>query len=234
MPVPIERPGKIVCVGLNYRDHAAERGEQPPEQPMLFAKWPTALIGPGDAIRIPSISAKVDWEGELGVLIGRGGRRIPVGDALEHVGGYLCLNDVTARDLQRADGQYSRGKSLDTFCPVSAPVPSASVPDPQTLRIRCLVNGEVMQDAPTGDMIFSVAQLISFVSEAITLEPGDLLATGTPPGIGEARVPQVFLQSGDEVTVEIDGVGTLTNPVLSESGLSESAQSESGQSETRA
>jgi 2-keto-4-pentenoate hydratase/2-oxohepta-3-ene-1,7-dioic acid hydratase in catechol pathway len=214
MPVPIERPGKIVCVGLNYRDHAAERGEQPPEQPMLFAKWPTALIGPGDAIRIPSISEKVDWEGELGVLIGRGGRGIPVGDALEHVGGYLCLNDVTARDLQRADGQYSRGKSLDTFCPVSTPVSPASVPDPQALRIRCLVNGQVMQDAPTSDMIFSVARLISFVSEAITLEPGDLLATGTPPGIGEARVPQVFLQPGDEVTVEIEGVGMLTNPVL--------------------
>jgi 2-keto-4-pentenoate hydratase/2-oxohepta-3-ene-1,7-dioic acid hydratase in catechol pathway len=227
MPVPIQRPGKIVCVGLNYRDHAAERGEQAPEQPMLFAKWPTALIGPGDAIRIPSISGKVDWEGELGVLIGRGGRGIPADEALEHVGGYLCLNDVTARDLQRADGQYSRGKSLDTFCPVSAPVPAASVPDPQALRIRCLVNGQVMQDASTGDMIFSVAQLISFVSQAITLEPGDLLATGTPPGIGEARVPQVFLQPGDEVTVEIDGVGTLTNPVQSEPVQSEPGRAES-------
>jgi 2-keto-4-pentenoate hydratase/2-oxohepta-3-ene-1,7-dioic acid hydratase in catechol pathway len=213
MTVPIERPGKIVCVGLNYRAHAAERGEQAPERPMLFAKWPTALIGPGDAIRIPPISRQIDWEGELGVLIGRGGRAIAVDDALEHVSGYLCLNDVSARDLQRADRQYSRAKSLDTFCPVSAPVPAGSVADPQALRIRCLVNGQVMQDATTSDMIFSVAQLISFVSEAITLEPGDLLATGTPPGVGEARDPQVFLQAGDEVTVDIEGVGTLTNPV---------------------
>jgi 2-keto-4-pentenoate hydratase/2-oxohepta-3-ene-1,7-dioic acid hydratase in catechol pathway len=213
MPVPIERPGKIVCVGLNYRAHAAERGEEPPARPMLFAKWPTALIGPGDAIRVPPISSMIDWEGELGVLVGRGGRGISEDDALDHVAAYLCLNDVSARDLQRSDGQYSRAKSLDTFCPVSAPVPASAVPDPQALRVRCLVNGQVMQDAPTSDMIFSVAQLIAFVSEAITLEPGDLLATGTPPGVGEAREPQVFLRPGDEVTVEIDGVGTLTNPV---------------------
>jgi 2,4-diketo-3-deoxy-L-fuconate hydrolase len=127
--------------------------------------------------------------------------------------GYTCANDVTARDLQRGDGQFSRAKSLDTFCPVSAPVPAGAVRDPQALRIRCLVNGEVMQDAPTSDMMFPVAKLISFVSEAITLEPGDLLATGTPPGVGEGRDPQVFLRPGDEVTVEIEGVGTLTNPV---------------------
>jgi 5-carboxymethyl-2-hydroxymuconate isomerase len=213
MAVPIERPGKIVCVGLNYRDHAAETGRQAPERPMLFAKWPTALIGPGDAIRIPPISQRIDWEAELGVLIGRGGRAIAAEDALEHVGGYLCLNDVTARDLQRADGQFTRAKSLDTFCPVSAPVPAEAVDDPQALRIRCLVNGEVMQDASTGDMIFSVAELIAFVSEAIALEPGDVLATGTPPGIGDARDPQVYLRPGDEVTVEIESVGTLTNPV---------------------
>src|SRR5262245_42039670 len=143
---------------------------------MLFAKWPTALIGPGDAIRIPPISDRIDWEAELGVLIGRGGRGISVEDALDHVSAYICVNDVTARDLQRADVQFSRAKSLDTFCPVSAPVPASAVLDPQALRIRCLVNGEVMQDASTGDMIFSVAELIAFVSEAITLEPGDLLA----------------------------------------------------------
>jgi len=213
MTVPIERPGKIVCVGLNYRDHAAETGQQAPERPMLFAKWPTALSGPGDPIRIPPISGKIDWEAELGVLIGRGGRGISVADALDHVGGYLCVNDVTARDLQRADGQFSRAKSLDTFCPVSAPVAADAVADPQALRIRCLVNGEVMQDASTSDMIFPVAELIAFVSEAITLEPGDLLATGTPPGVGVGRTPPVFLRPGDEVTVEIDGVGSLTNPV---------------------
>ena len=171
MAVPIDRPGKIVCVGLNYRDHAAETGQQAPERPMLFAKWTTALIGPGDAIRIPPISQKIDWEGELGVLIGRGGRGITVEDALEHVSGYLCVNDVTARDLQRTDGQFSRAKSLDTFCPVSAPVPAGAVGDPQALRIRCLVNGEVMQDAPTADMMFPVAELISFVS-LFPLGPG--------------------------------------------------------------
>ncbi len=213
MPVPIERPGKIVCVGLNYRAHIAEQREETPARPMLFAKWQTALIGPGDAIVLPPISAKVDFEAELGVLIGRGGSAIAVDDALDHVAGYLCLNDVSARDLQRADRQYTRAKSLDTFCPVSAPVPAASVSDPQALRVRCLLNGQVMQDAPTHDMIFGVADLIAFASEAITLEPGDLLATGTPPGVGEARDPQVFLQPGDEVTVEIEGVGTLTNPV---------------------
>jgi len=213
MALPIERPGKIVCVGLNYRDHAAETGQQAPERPMLFAKWPTALIGPGDPIRVPPISDKIDWEAELGVLIGRGGRGISVDDALDHVSAYMCVNDVTARDLQRADGQFSRAKSLDTFCPVSAPVTADAVSDPQALRIRCLVNGEVMQDASTSDMIFPVAELIAFVSEAITLEPGDLLATGTPPGVGFGRTPPLFLRPGDEVTVEIDGVGTLTNPV---------------------
>ncbi|MDX6398984.1 MAG: 2,4-didehydro-3-deoxy-L-rhamnonate hydrolase [Gaiellaceae bacterium] len=209
----IERPGKIICVGLNYRRHAEEQGVQAPEQPMLFAKWATALTGPGDPIVLPPISTKVDYEAELGVLIGSRVKGVRVENALEAVRGYLCANDVSARDLQRADGQFTRAKSLDTFCPVGELVPAAEVPDPQALRIRCLVNGEVHQDSTTADMIFSVAEVIAFVSEAITLEPGDLILTGTPEGVGLFRDPPVFLADGDEVTVEVEGLPSLTNPV---------------------
>jgi 2-keto-4-pentenoate hydratase/2-oxohepta-3-ene-1,7-dioic acid hydratase in catechol pathway len=209
----IERPGKIICVGLNYRRHAEEQGAQAPEQPMLFAKWATALTGPGDPIVLPPISSKVDYEAELGVVIGARVKGVGVENALEAVRGYLCANDVSARDLQRADGQFTRSKSLDTFCPVGELVPAAEVPDPQALRIRCVVNGEVRQDSTTADMIFGVAELIAFVSEAITLEPGDLLLTGTPEGVGLFRDPPVFLADGDEVTIEIEGLPSLTNPV---------------------
>jgi 2-keto-4-pentenoate hydratase/2-oxohepta-3-ene-1,7-dioic acid hydratase in catechol pathway len=211
--LPIERPGKIVCVGLNYRGHAEEQGAEPPEHPILFAKWPTALIGPGDPILLPSISASIDYEAELGVVIGETARGVPVDEALDVVRGYVCANDVSARDLQLADRQFTRAKSLDTFCPVGELVPASAVPDPQALRIRCLVNGEVRQYSTTADMIFSVAELIAFVSEAITLEPGDLLLTGTPEGVGLFRDPPVFLADGDEVVVEIDEVGWLANPV---------------------
>jgi 2,4-didehydro-3-deoxy-L-rhamnonate hydrolase len=209
----IERPGKIVCVGLNYRRHAEEQGAKVPERPILFAKWPTALTGPGDPIVLPPISSSIDYEAELGVVIGSRAKGVRVENALEAVRGYLCANDVSARDLQRADGQFTRAKSLDTFGPVGELVPAAEIPDPQALRIRCLVNGMVRQDSTTADMIFSVAELIAFVSEAITLEPGDLLLTGTPEGVGLFRDPPVFLAEGDEVTVEIDGLPSLTNPV---------------------
>jgi 2-keto-4-pentenoate hydratase/2-oxohepta-3-ene-1,7-dioic acid hydratase in catechol pathway len=212
--LPIERPGKIVCVGLNYRSHAEEQDRQPPERPMLFAKWATSLIGPGDPIVLPPISRAVDYEAELGVVIGSRVKGVSPANALEAVRGYLCANDVSARDLQRADRQYTRGKSLDTFCPIGPElVPAAEVPDPGALGIRCLVNGDVRQDSTTADLIFSVAELIAFTSEAITLEPGDLLLTGTPSGVGEFRDPPLYLQDGDEVTVEIEGIGTLTNPV---------------------
>jgi 2-keto-4-pentenoate hydratase/2-oxohepta-3-ene-1,7-dioic acid hydratase in catechol pathway len=211
--LPFERPGKVICVGLNYRDHAEEQGVRLPERPMLFAKWSTALTGPGDPIVLPSISTEVDYEAELGVLIGARVKGVRVENALEAVRGYLCANDVTARDLQRADRQFTRSKSLDSFGPVGELVPAAEVGDPQSLRIRCLVNGEVRQDSTTADMIFGVAEVIAFVSEAITLEPGDLLLTGTPSGVGVFREPPVFLVAGDEVTVEIEGIGTLTNPV---------------------
>ncbi len=214
MGLPIERPGKIVCVGLNYRDHAEEQGTALPQAPLLFAKWPNALIGPGEAIVIPPVTKQVDYEAELGVVIGERVHGVSEENALETVRGYLCLNDVSARDLQFGDVQWTRGKSLDTFCPIGPElVPAARVPDPQVLAIRTVVNGEVLQDSNTSKMIFTVAQIVAYVSRAITLEPGDLIATGTPAGVGAFRNPPIWLQPGDEVTVEIDGVGTLTNPV---------------------
>ncbi|MBA3428773.1 MAG: fumarylacetoacetate hydrolase family protein [Actinobacteria bacterium] len=213
--LPIERPGKIVCVGMNYRDHAAEAGMEVPEQPVLFAKWPNGLIGPGEAIVLPPDPSQVDYEAELGVVIGLRARGLRTEDALDAVAGYVCVNDVSARDLQFADGQWTRGKSLDTFCPVGPRlVPAAEVPDPQRLGIRCRVNGELLQDSSTAQMVFSVAEIVAFVSTWLTLEPGDLIATGTPAGVGFTREPPVYLRPGDEVTVEIDGLGALVNPVV--------------------
>lgn len=215
--LPFERPGKIVAVGLNYRDHAEEQGVELPKAPLLFAKWPTSVIGPGDTIVLPRIAARVDVEAELGVVIGSRVKGISAAHALEAVRGYVCANDVSARDLQYGDRQWTRGKSLDTFCPIGELVPAGEVADPQALRIRGLVNGEVRQESTTGDMVFSVAELIAYVSQAVTLEPGDLLLTGTPAGVGLFRDPPVFLKDGDEVSVEIEGLGTLTNPVRAES-----------------
>jgi 2-keto-4-pentenoate hydratase/2-oxohepta-3-ene-1,7-dioic acid hydratase in catechol pathway len=217
MPLPIERPQKIVCVGLNYRDHAEEQGIELPKAPLLFAKWPNTLIGAGEPIVIPPVTERVDYEAELGVVIGERVRGVSEENALEAVRGYLCLNDVSARDLQFSDKQWVRGKSLDTFCPIGPElVPAAQIPDPQALAIRAIVNGEVLQDSSTEQMIFGVAQIVAYVSRAITLEPGDLIATGTPAGVGAFREPPIFLQPGDEVTIEIEGIGALTNPVRAE------------------
>ena len=210
----IDRPQKIVCVGLNYRDHAEEQGTDLPERPLLFAKWPNTLIASGDPIRIPSISQKVDYEAELGVVIGRRASGVSADDALAHVEGYVVANDVSGRDLQFSDGQWVRGKSLDTFLPVSELVLAADVPDPQALPIRAILNGEVMQDSNTSNMIFGVAEIVSFVSQAITLEPGDLIITGTPAGVGGFRDPPVWLRPGDEIAIEIDGLGRIANPVV--------------------
>jgi 2-keto-4-pentenoate hydratase/2-oxohepta-3-ene-1,7-dioic acid hydratase in catechol pathway len=210
----IERPPKIICVGLNYRDHAEETGAELPKAPLLFAKWGNTLIGHGDPILLPEESKEVDYEAELGVVIGTPGRHIAEADALDHVRGYICVNDVSARDLQFADGQWTRGKSPDTFCPVGPRlVPREEIDDPQALAIRCILNGETMQDSSTANMIFSVAEIIAYVSRTITLEPGDLIATGTPAGVGVFRDPKVLLKDGDEVTVEVEGLGALTNPV---------------------
>jgi 2-keto-4-pentenoate hydratase/2-oxohepta-3-ene-1,7-dioic acid hydratase in catechol pathway len=213
--LPIERPGKIICVGLNYRDHAEEQGTDLPTAPLLFAKWGNTLIGPGDPIAIPPIVTKCDYEAELGVVIGERVRGVSAANALEAVAGYICVNDVSARDLQFADGQWTRGKSPDTFCPVGpALVPRDQIADPQDLPIRAILNGETVQESTTGNMVFGVAEIIEYVTRTITLEPGDLIATGTPAGVGAFRKPPLFMKPGDEITIEIDGVGSLTNPVV--------------------
>jgi 2-keto-4-pentenoate hydratase/2-oxohepta-3-ene-1,7-dioic acid hydratase in catechol pathway len=212
--IPIDRPGKIVCVGLNYRDHAEEQGVDLPQAPLFFAKYTTSLIGPGDAIVIPPVVQKCDYEAELGVVIGRTVKNVSRESALEAVAGYLVANDVSARDLQFADGQWTRGKSPDTFCPVGPLVPAADVPDPQALGIRAIVNGDVLQDSTTANMIFPVDEIVSYASQTSTLEAGDLILTGTPAGVGVFRKPQRLLSPGDTVTIEIEGLGELTNPVV--------------------
>jgi 2-keto-4-pentenoate hydratase/2-oxohepta-3-ene-1,7-dioic acid hydratase in catechol pathway len=213
--LPIERPQKIVCLGLNYRDHAEEQGVDLPEKPLLFAKWPNTLIGPGEQIVIPPTVEKCDYEAELAVVLGAQVRRVSKENALEAVRGYLCANDVSARDLQFGDGQWTRGKSVDTFCPIGPElVPAAELGDPHDLRIRALVNGVVVQDSSTANLVFGIDEIISFASQTVTLEPGDLILTGTPAGVGIFRKPPRLLQPGDEVTIEIEGIGTLTNPVV--------------------
>ena len=213
--LPIDRPGKIICVGLNYRDHAEEQGTALPEAPLLFAKWQNTLVGPGDPIVIPPVVTKCDYEAELGVVIGAQVRDVSAENALEAVAGYICVNDVSARDLQFADGQWTRGKSPDTFCPVGpALVSRDDIPDPQALPIRAILNGETVQESTTANMIFGVADVIAYVTRTITLEPGDLIATGTPAGVGAFRDPPLFMKPGDEITIEIDGIGSLTNPVV--------------------
>ena len=213
--LPIDRPGKIICVGLNYRDHAEEQGTALPEAPLLFAKWQNTLIGPGEAIVIPPVVTKCDYEAELGVVIGERVRDASAENALEAVAGYVCVNDVSARDLQFADGQWTRGKSPDTFCPVGpALVSRDDIPDPQALPIRAILNGETVQESTTANMIFGVAEVIAYVTRTITLEPGDLIATGTPAGVGAFRDPPLFMRPGDEITIQIEGIGSLTNPVV--------------------
>ncbi len=210
---PLPRPGKIVAIGRNYREHAAEEGVEPPPAPLIFAKWPSSVIGPGAEVRWdPALSAQVDYEAELAVVIGRTARRVPVERALDHVLGYTCLNDVSARDIQFGDGQWVRGKSLDTFCPMGpALVTADEIGDPQDLAICCTVGEERVQDARTSAMYFGVAEIISYCSASFTLEPGDVIATGTPGGVGVFRDPPRFLSDGDRVTVEIERIGRLQN-----------------------
>jgi len=212
--LPIERPRKIVCVGLNYRDHAEEQGVEVPREPLLFAKWPTALIGPGEPIVVPPLVTQCDFEAELGVVIGARVKGVSRENALEAVRGYLCANDVSARNLQYGDRQWTRGKSVDTFCPVGPLVPREEVPDPHDLGIRAIVSGEVLQDSTTANLVFGVDEVIAHASQVVTLEPGDLILTGTPAGVGIFRDPPRLLQPGDEVTIEIERVGALTNPVV--------------------
>jgi 5-carboxymethyl-2-hydroxymuconate isomerase len=210
---PLPRPGKIVAIGRNYKEHAAEEGVEPPAAPLIFSKWPSCVIGPGEAIRWdPALTRQVDYEAELGVVIGRTARRVTPGAALDHVFGYTCINDVSARDLQFDDGQWVRGKSLETFCPMGPVVVTADeIGDPQRLSIRSIVDGEVMQDSNTAQMYFSVADIISYCSQSFTLEPGDVISTGTPSGVGVFADPPRFLGDGARVVVEIEGIGALEN-----------------------
>jgi 2,4-didehydro-3-deoxy-L-rhamnonate hydrolase len=212
---PISRPEKIVAIGLNYEDHAAETGAEIPEKPVVFTKYPNTIVGPGEPIRIPPIAEQIDYEAELAVVIGRTARNVPESEALEYVFGYANANDVSARDLQFSEGgQWTRSKSLDTFMPLGPFVVTRDeVPDPQSLSIRAILNGEVVQDGTTSKMICSVAELVAFLSTGMTLVPGDVIITGTPPGVGMARDPQLWMKPGDEVSIEIEGLGTLTNPV---------------------
>lgn len=210
---PIEKPGKIVAIGLNYYDHCRETNTEPPKSPLIFTKFSTAITGPFDLIEWSSdLTTQVDYEAELAVIIGRTARFVAPENALGHVFGYTCANDVSARDLQFGDGQWVRGKSLDTFCPLGPMIVTADeIPDPQNLAIRCDLNGVIMQESNTSEMIFSVAELIAFCSQAFTLEPGDIIVTGTPHGTGAFRDPQVFLEDGDKVAVEIEGIGRMEN-----------------------
>jgi len=210
---PLPRPGKVVAIGRNYREHAEEEGVDPPPAPLVFSKWPSSVVGPGADIRWdPELTGQVDYEAELAVVIGRTARNVSEAEALDHVLGYTCLNDVSARDIQFGDGQWVRGKSLDTFCPMGpALVTADEIGDPQDLAIRCTVGDERVQEARTSAMYFGVAEIISYCSMSFTLEPGDVIATGTPGGVGVFREPPRFLGDGDRVTVEIERIGRLEN-----------------------
>ncbi len=202
------RPSKIICVGANYLEHAEEMGHKIPEQPLLFFKPPSSLVGDGDAIQLPGASQQVEHEGEIGVLMGRALRRADKATTLDAVAGLTCVNDVTARDLQRTDGQWTRAKGFDTFCPMGPRlVPLADLPPLDELEVICRVNGEERQHGYVRQMAFDIPTILAYISEIMTLEPGDLVATGTPSGVG-------LLHPGDRVEVEVPGVGVLSNPVL--------------------
>jgi 2-keto-4-pentenoate hydratase/2-oxohepta-3-ene-1,7-dioic acid hydratase in catechol pathway len=208
---------KIICIGRNYAEHAAELGDDPPTEPLIFGKFENTLIGPGEAIVLPPEATHVDSEAELAVEIGRGGHRISAADALDHVRGYRVANDVSARNIQYGESQWTRAKGFDTFCPLSTElVPAAELGDGSGLRVVQRLNGAVLQDGNTNDLIFDVPFLVAFVSQVFTLEPGDLILTGTPPGVGWARHPKVPLRAGDVVEIEVEGIGVLSNPVVAE------------------
>lgn len=214
---PIDDPQKIICVGQNYRDHCAEQQQPLPERPILFAKYPSAIIGPEGLIRIPRISSSIDYEAELAFVISRRGRYISAADAMDHVAGFMCLNDVTARDIQYSDKQWVRGKTFDTFAPIGpAIVTPDEVGDPENLEIRLELNGAVMQKSNTNNLVFGIRHLVSYISDTVTLEPGDIVTTGTPGGVGWFREPRVLLKPGDRVEVSVARIGVLRNTVAAE------------------
>ena len=215
---PVQKPEKILCIGLNYADHAAESNMPIPSEPVVFSKFSSTIIGPGDAIRLPSVTRSIDYEVELVVVIGTAGKDISESDAMDHVAGYTVGHDVSARDfqLEKPGGQWLLGKTFETFAPLGPDVVTPDeAGDPHNLGIRCILNGETVQDSNTAQLIFRVDQLIAYLSRVITLQPGDLIFTGTPPGVGMARDPQLWLKAGDTVVCEVDGIGRLENPVVS-------------------
>lgn len=214
---PITNPNKVVAIGLNYMDHIKESNAQVPKLPIMFTKYTTSIVGPGDEVRWdPELTAKVDWEVELAVVIGKPTYRVSEADALNYVVGYTACNDVSARDLQTERGdQWIRGKSLDTFCPLGpCIVTKDEIADPHNLKLKTIVNGKVMQDSNTSQLLFKVPYLIHYLSQAFTMLPGDVIITGTPPGVGMGMKPPVFLKGGDVMTVEVEGIGELTNPCV--------------------
>jgi 2-keto-4-pentenoate hydratase/2-oxohepta-3-ene-1,7-dioic acid hydratase in catechol pathway len=215
---PISDPGKVICIGLNYRDHALETNSPIPSEPVVFNKFPQCVVGPDDAVILPGVAHEVDYEAELVVVIGTSGKRISKANAMRHVAGYTVGNDVSARDWQkgRPGGQWLLGKTPDTFAPTGPHLVTADEIDPSNLRISLRLNGETMQDSSTRELIFGVDELIAHISQLVTLQPGDLIFTGTPPGVGAARKPPVYIKAGDCMEVEIEGLGVLVNPVVAE------------------
>lgn len=214
---PIPRPSKIICIGLNYSDHAAETGQPIPKYPIVFSKYANTVIATGDSIVLPRVSNEVDYEAELGFVIGKTARYVPAAQALDYVVGYMPINDVSARDYQTRISQWTMGKTFDTFAPMGpALVTSDEVSDAGKLKISLTINGEVLQDSNTDKLIFGIPQLVEALSEVMTLEPGDIVSTGTPPGVGMARNPKRYLRPGDIVNITIEGLGTLSNPVIAE------------------
>jgi 2-keto-4-pentenoate hydratase/2-oxohepta-3-ene-1,7-dioic acid hydratase in catechol pathway len=215
---PLSRPPKIICVGLNYRDHALECNAEIPKVPTIFSKYTTAIIGPGEAIILPKHSKEPDYEAEFAVVIGKGGRYISKDRWRDHVFGYTNLNDVSARDFQAATSQWMIGKTFDTFAPIGPAIVTADeIPDPHALDIQMIINGEVLQSSNTSQMVFRIADLIEHISSVFTLEPGDIISTGTPAGVGEAKKPPRWLRPGDKVVVRISGIPELSNDVRAES-----------------
>ncbi|MDQ0338292.1 acylpyruvate hydrolase [Caldalkalibacillus uzonensis] len=214
LKAPIPRPGKLVCVGLNYVDHCEETGMDIPKSPVIFSKYANAVVGPDDAILLPPNSDQVDYEAELAFVIGKKAKQVSESEAMAYIAGYTIINDVSARDIQLGDGQWVRGKSPDSFAPMGPVlVTKDEIEDPHQLDIKLHLNGETMQDSNTKNLIFNIPYILSYLSQSMTFEPGDVIATGTPPGVGMSREPQVFLKDGDEVIVEVEKIGKLRNVV---------------------
>ncbi|TFG13233.1 FAA hydrolase family protein [Candidatus Thorarchaeota archaeon] len=214
LSAPIQNPGKIVALGLNYRDHIQEAGHKVPEFPVVFAKFPSSIVGPGEPIVIPKISKKIDWEVELGIVMGRACKDVNEDESLSYVAGYTIIHDVSARDLQKSDGQWIRAKSIDTFCPMGPCITTTDeIGDASDLDMYTKVNGQIKQKSSTSDLLYGVRAVVSYLSRSFKLEPGDIIATGTPSGVGFTRDPPEFLEPGDEVELFIEGIGKLINPV---------------------